>query len=275
MTRRERIEQRLEKRREWAVKRAAESNAAVNHSMKMLEVIPVGQPILIGHHSERGHRALLKRSDNAMRRGVEAGKMANRHEQVADTLESVLDNSIFSDDPDAADALRARIAEREAQSARMRYINKAHAKFVKTGKLPDDLTEAEATMIRTYKPAYSWERHPYPPYALSNLRGRITADKKRLKAVIYRAARAAEAQAAPGGVVIKGDDYVSVTFAEKPARSILDALKAAGFHWSSGSWHGYRAKLPPDIAPPVKTIWNSDGTDGPALICPPPADSKA
>ena len=45
-------------------------------------------------------------------------------------------------------------------------------------------------------------------------------------------------------------EYVRVTFAEKPARTTLDALKAAGFTWGGGSWVGARAKLPAEIAPP-------------------------
>jgi len=52
------------------------STAAYDRSNASVEHIPLGQPILIGHHSERGHRAALKRSDNAMRKSVEEGKIA-------------------------------------------------------------------------------------------------------------------------------------------------------------------------------------------------------
>ena len=45
-----------------------------------------------------------------------------------------------------------------------------------------------------------------------------------------------------------GDDSCRVTFAEKPERSIIDALKAAGFFWNGGSWHGRAAELPEGIA---------------------------
>lgn len=59
MTRRERLERKLELRREWAEKREAKAAAAFQASHDMVSVIPMGQPILIGHHSENGHRALL------------------------------------------------------------------------------------------------------------------------------------------------------------------------------------------------------------------------
>src|SRR5690606_1472040 len=48
-------------------------------------------------------------------------------------------------------------------------------------------------------------------------------------------------------LAIEGGDWVRVTFAEKPERSVLSALKAAGFRWRGGSWIGERAKLPAEV----------------------------
>jgi hypothetical protein len=100
-----------------------------------------------------------------------------------------------------------------------------------------------------------WGKQPHLAYEMSNLGGRITADKKRLEAIKARQKRSAEAEAAPGGVLIKTGDYsygdgsgwAQVTFAEKPDREILNELKAANFHWSGGSWHGSREKLPESV----------------------------
>ena len=61
--------------------------------------------------------------------------------------------------------------------------------------------------------------------------------------------KTAAAEAAPSGVVIEGTgEWVRVTFAEKPAREVLDALRATGFRWDGGSWVGERSKLPEAIA---------------------------
>lgn len=49
--------------------------------------IPMGQPILVGHHSERRHRRDLARIDGHMRRSVEASKEAARHDDRAKALE--------------------------------------------------------------------------------------------------------------------------------------------------------------------------------------------
>lgn len=38
--------------------------------------IPLGQPILVGHHSEKRHRRHLERIENRVRKGFEAGEKA-------------------------------------------------------------------------------------------------------------------------------------------------------------------------------------------------------
>ena len=248
MTMRERMERRAELRREWAQKRAAKADASFKAAKAVSDMIPFGQPILVGHHSEKRARADAKRIENGMRAGIESERMAVRHERAASTLESRLKRNIFSDDENAAEQLQKRIADRERLAERMKFVNKAHAKFVKTGEMPEGVSEAEAEKIRNYKPTYSWEPRPYPPYALSNLRQQIAADRKRLALVEQMAKRAAAAEAATDGVLIEGDAFVRVTFAEKPAREILNDLKANGFRWSGGSWVGCREKLPVAIA---------------------------
>lgn len=243
MTRRERIEKRLEDRRSWAASRAIRSEAETSRAIGMLDCIPMGQPILVGHHSERRHRNLLDKSDNAMRRAVESDNMAKHHAAVANTLEGRLDTCIFSDDTDAIEQLKLRIADREAQSDRMKMVNKSHKAFLKTGKIDPALSPEEAETVRHYKPPYSWMPHPFPLYSLSNLRGRIQTDKKRLALIESQGIRKEKAQSA-GGVVVEGGDYVRVTFAEKPSRDILNALRSSGFRWGGGSWCGNRSSLP-------------------------------
>lgn len=247
MTMRERMERRAELRMEWAAKRAAKANAAFKAAHAVADMIPLGQPILIGHHSEGRARADAKRIEARMAAGIESERMAVRHERKAKTIEARLKRTIFSDDADAADNLKKRIEDRERVIERMKFVNKAHAKYLKTGVMPDGLSDAEAEKVRHYKPAYSWEPHPYPPYALTNLRNLISADKKRLVMIEQQAGRAAAASESETGVLIEGGEFVRVTFAEKPAREVLTDLKAAGFRWSGGGWIGYRSKLPANV----------------------------
>ena len=56
-------ERRIERFRELAEKHENISNGRHFAARQQLEMIPPGQPMLVGHHSERGHRAHLKRID--------------------------------------------------------------------------------------------------------------------------------------------------------------------------------------------------------------------
>jgi hypothetical protein len=60
----DRISDRAEALEGRAERAAAESEARYAAARRELDVIPPGQPILVGHHSERGHRAALKRIGN-------------------------------------------------------------------------------------------------------------------------------------------------------------------------------------------------------------------
>ena len=43
--------------------------------------------------------------------------------------------------------------------------------------------------------------------------------------------------------------YVGDRILYSDERTVLEALKAAGFHWSGGSWCGYRARIPEGVLP--------------------------
>jgi hypothetical protein len=79
---------------EWAKRKAEKlQNAAINAdnksdayfqtSHKITENIPMGQPILVGHHSEQRHRRDLDKSWNAMSKCVELSKKSDAYESRA------------------------------------------------------------------------------------------------------------------------------------------------------------------------------------------------
>lgn len=216
----------------------------------------MGQPILVGHHSERRHRRTLDRSWNALGRAVEAGKLAERHESKAAGIEAQLDRSIFSDDGDAIDKIKERIAANEAKREEMKKINLLYRKADVAG-LAALKIDYEALKTKLAAAGSYWGSAPYLPYSLTNLGARIRDDKKRLGEVAYRQKKQAAAEASENGVTItkSGDGaYCSVTFAEKPERAILNDLKQSNFHWSGGSWHGTTDKLPAAVAGRLGTL---------------------
>ena len=243
MGRRERLERRLAKREEWAASRERKGEAALGRAHDLVKDIPLGQPILVGHHSEKRHRRVLEKSDNAMRQGFEHMDMAKHHAAKASGLATQLDTAIFSDDPDALEQLDARIAELEEKRDRKKRVNAAFRKgddaFAEA--MGCTVEEAVASRIKINE-NHSWCRQPYPAYELQNLGGNIRRLKQRKEEIERQAARQAKAEEA--GVLIEGEEWVRVTFPERPEREILAALREAQFHFGSGSWSGQRVKLP-------------------------------
>lgn len=247
MTRRERLERRLEKRREWAEKAANRAGQRFNRATDAVKGIEPGQPILIGHHSERRHRKALERHDNNMRKGLEEQDLSRHHDQKADGLESQLERSIFSDDPDAIKALQARIAELEALANKEKAINAAWRKHKGAPGWADSLNLTEKELA---KHNHTMLLCPYlkGPCFSTNTRANARRLKKRIEEIERRQQRQAEAES-NGGLTIKEYDggYCVVCFAEKPDRSILTELKAAGFWWTGGQWQGTTDKLPQSV----------------------------
>lgn len=261
MTRRERMEQRLEKRRDWAAGREKKSAAAFDTAHKIVENIPLGQPILVGHHSEKRHRRDIDRMATNMTKGVESAKMADLHRSKAGNIEAALDRSIFSDDPDAIEALREKIAGLKTEGERAKAINKEIrkgdgwvARLAEKGLTITDKEKADLLTIAKYTPYHCDKKTGlpvFPGYHLTSISAGIRRAEERIREIESRNEQTAKAEAASGGVLVEqfGPDqgfsqYTRVTFAEKPERATLDALKGAGYSWSLGSWIGPTSRLP-------------------------------
>lgn len=182
-TRRERREARAERLEAWAESREAKAEDAYERSRAATDGIPMGQPVLADHHSARGHRAALERSRRAMDATVEHGRMAERHRGKAANVRRELDRSIYSDDPDAAERLEAKLADLEARRDQIKAYNaKARAHHKATGKLyacpeelPDDIDLMVLARVGQLK-----ESGALPAYASSNLGSEIRRCKQRL-----------------------------------------------------------------------------------------------
>lgn len=81
----ERAQRRTEYHEEHAGRAAASADAAAKAEHAILDMIPPGQPILVGHHSERRHRRDLARADSLMRRSIAESERSEYHAQRAET----------------------------------------------------------------------------------------------------------------------------------------------------------------------------------------------
>jgi len=117
----ERIENKKERLEVRAENARAESNACFETAHRLGDVLPFGQPILVGHHSERKHRRLIENIDSNMRKSVEAQDKANYLEAKAESVGSA---GIAPDDPEAIQKLKEKLANLERSQEMMRSINK-------------------------------------------------------------------------------------------------------------------------------------------------------
>lgn len=231
--RRERLEDRAERLR-------AEAHAKIERARDMAEVIPFGQPILVGHYSEKRDRNYREKIHNTFAKGYEALQAA---ETVAGRAASVGTGGISSDDPEAVAKLREELAEHEAKQELWKAINLAHTRFLKdpatleTAPLSDKAKET----VRNYKPAYSWEPHPIAPFQFSNIGANIRRIRARIESLEKAATRETKETLHPSGVrLVENADAnrVQLFFAGKPAAEVRADLKARGFRWSptEGAW---------------------------------------
>ena len=74
---------RAERRREWAASAERKSDEYYKASNKDADFLSLGEPIKIGHHSERRHRKAIDDAWNNMGKSVEFEEKAKEHERVA------------------------------------------------------------------------------------------------------------------------------------------------------------------------------------------------
>lgn len=193
MTYRERRIRRAERLRGWAEGRERKAETASKAAHAIVDHIPLGQPILVGHHSEGRHRRAIDQAYTNFDKALESSQMASQHASKADEIDRQAGNAIYSDDPDAIEQLEVRIAGLEAERERCKYINKV----IRQGpgwseRIDPPLTDKEnrdLESIAKYSPAYANEsvapgaRKPfkgYPGYHTSNLSGNLKRQRDRL-----------------------------------------------------------------------------------------------
>lgn len=230
-------EQKQQARRERLLDASAaadkRSELAFGASREATAGIVFGQPILVGHHSERRHRRAIERSDGAMRRCVDESERAK---ELARRADAVGTGGISSDDPDAINKLRAELEELSANQEKMKAANKA----IRAGKTPDKQIPALVTLGFSEDAAQGLikgdfcGRVGFPSYKLSN----NNANMKRIGDRIEQLERLR--QRAP--VEAQTEDYtyredqdenrVMFIFDGKPSKDIRALLNRHAFKWS-------------------------------------------
>lgn len=195
----------LERYKELSEKRRRESGAARETSDRISSMIPMGQPILVGHHSEKRHRRDLDRIQRGMEKSFELEDKAKHYEKK---VENILNpTSISSDDPDAASKLREKLQGLEEKRERFKEHNK---------KARRDGTET------------------LPAYVLSNLGQNIRSVKQRIES-LEKLSQVSDSEEKINGITIsidKEDNRIRLYFPDIPSSEVRTKLKQNGFKWS-------------------------------------------
>lgn len=110
----ERAKLKAEKYNQWSNSAENQSTQAYNRSKEIVKFIPMGQPILVGHHSENRHRSDLNKADNAMRKCVELSDKANNHSAKSEYWASKA-NTINLSMPESLDFFEYKLEEAKAK----------------------------------------------------------------------------------------------------------------------------------------------------------------
>jgi hypothetical protein len=183
MTYRERRLARAQRLNEWADKREQKANQASQAATELVDGMPLGQPILVGHHSEGKMRRHHARVDARMQASIENGEKANEFRQRAENIENAAERAIYNDDPDALERLREKLASLEAQRAAIRAYNKSCRQGKPDPAVLNTRQRADLESTMRLAPRELGSNGSFPAYKLSNLSGNITRVRGRIEAL--------------------------------------------------------------------------------------------
>lgn len=236
-------------RLEAAAERAEERAARAYDRADLREEksgIPLGQPILVGHHSEGRHRRAIARADNAMRKSVEESKRAD---ELRSKAASVGTGGISSDDPDAINKLQVKLAQLQEAQRIMVEGNKIMRRHIRQG-LTAETTGAiwdaylndlialypcfkESTARAMLTPDFCG-RIGYADYKLTNNRAEIKRLEKRISQLMKQAEQETTERDAGFCRIIENveENRLQLVFDGKPDAAIRAILKSHAFKWS-------------------------------------------
>jgi hypothetical protein len=141
---------------------------------------------------------------------------------------------------DALTLNRQKLADALKLHSFMKLVNSAHRDFMKNPRSLEasQLPENWKTKIRSYVPQYSWIKHPFAPYQLTNNNARIKMYSDRVKVLEEKNNNAVtigkkEILFTGGRVILNyAEDRIQIKHNEKPSREIINNIKSNGFRWS-------------------------------------------
>jgi hypothetical protein len=211
---------RIERLRARAERLQAEGERRVGSAAALADRIPMGQPILVGHHSEKRARRDAQRIHDGLAKGYALQKEAADLERRAGAAEE--NRAISSDDPEAVRLLREKLAEEVAFRDRWKAINAA---------LRREDTDALAVLKLTGKELTTIGHAVCGTgFVVTNASANIRRIEKRIAELEAQAARPAREPLELGDITIdEVDNRTRIHFPGRPSKLVIEQLRHGGF----------------------------------------------
>lgn len=149
-------------------------------------------------------------------------------------------NVIRSDDPNALEKLKTKLAECEKSQSFMKKVN-AYYRKNGTAKGCEGVSDSTAEKIdASMKNPQPWNTAPFPSYRLTNNNSEIRRLKARIEELTQNKELGFVGWKFVGGEAVanEGNNRLQLLFDEKPNEEQRGILKAYGFKWapSEGAW---------------------------------------
>lgn len=240
----ERKQAKIDRLTEAACKAEQESEVAYKRGKAIAANIPFGQPILVGHHSEKHARADAQRIENAYLKTYESAEKAEYFAKRAAAVEN--NTAISSDDPDSIEKLQEKIDRLTAKKEFCKAVNAYYRKhktckgFVGAqGVLTDELAaKLDAYAADGYQPVAGYE--------LTSLNQRIRAAQERIARLKVAETMPDETIEFDGGEIESSSELnrVIIRFYDRQSEEVTAQLKRNGFKWSPTSKGWQRLRTP-------------------------------
>lgn len=225
-------EEKLERKRErysnLADKNRSERDSLHHTNQGILDAMN-GQPILIGHHSEKRHRRELQKVDNRMRKAIQCDDKSKYYERRANNVGS---GGISSDDPEALVKLKGKLADLERSQEFMKKVN---AQFRKGGIDAVECSEyVKSAMVASMAADWRESPKPFESYRLTNNNATIRATRKRIEQMEAIQQMESEDISSENFTFShdKEDNRFLFEFPGKPDEETRNVIKSFGFKWS-------------------------------------------
>lgn len=156
---------------------------------------------------------------------------------LLDKIRSTGMGGISADDPNAVQKLEQKLAGLEKSQETMKAVNAYYRKHKTLDGCPDISPEKGQKLIASMA---SYDRVPYPSWALSNNNAEIRRVKERIKSLSRQKEIGYVGWEFAGGKVEANtqDNRLQIFFEEKPDAEVREELKGNGFRWSpkAGAW---------------------------------------